>query len=168
VDPDSCAAPRLCGASATCLVPDQLQPDAAFNVTLAGIGVSRFAQIVLPARSGVLSEVVVAVLCFPGTATLELQGVSGGGQPDGQVSFRLDELRMEGDTTRVVIDPPVTVQAGFPFAIVLGGNVGESCTASVAQGDAYPRGAAFIEDPRAPGEWFPFDGDVQFETRVVQ
>lgn len=169
VDADSCAAPRLCGASATCLTIDQVQTQTDFNVTLAGAGVSRFAQVVLPARSGTLSELVLAVLCFSGSASLELQGVVDG-QPDGVVAYG-DTFVPEpmGDTTRVVIEPPLAIRAGFPFAIVLDAASGAvSCSATSADGDVYTRGGSFIEDPRAPGEWFSFDGDLRFETRVAQ
>jgi hypothetical protein len=142
------------------------------NVTLAGAGVSRFAQVVLPARSGLLSEMLIAVLCFPvpGAASVELQGVVNG-QPDGVVSFRREAFVPEptGDTSRVIIDPAVEVRAGFPFAIVLGArSAAEGCSATASTEDVYTRGDSFIEDPRAPGMWFVRQGDLRFETRVAE
>jgi hypothetical protein len=169
VDADSCAAPLLCGAGASCLTIDQVQTLTDFNVALAGVGVSRFAQLVLPARSGALSEMVLGVFCFSGSATLELQGVADG-QPDGVVAYG-DTFVPEAtsDTTRIVIEPPLPIRAGFPFAIVLDAAPGAvSCSATSADGDVYTRGDSFIEDPRAPGEWFSYPGDMRFETRVAQ
>jgi hypothetical protein len=169
VDPDSCAAPRLCGASGVCLTIDQTQAVANINVTLAGLGVSRFAQIVLPARSGALREISLAVSCFSGAATFELQGVSNG-EPDNIVQFRRSFLTDNASSaTRVLIEPPLTVRAGFPFSIVLGAtSIDQGCAVSGSDAETYTRGDAFIEDPRAPGQWFSFDGDLQFETRVAQ
>lgn len=169
IDADSCAAPRLCGASGVCLTIDQTQPVSNINITLAGLGVSRFAQVVLPARTGALSEISLAVFCFSGAATLELQGVANG-EPDNVVQFRRSVLpENASSTTRVFIEPPLPVQAGFPFSIVLGAtSIDQSCGVSGSDAETYTRGDAFIEDPRAPGQWFSFDGDLRFETRVAQ
>jgi hypothetical protein len=152
VDPDSCAAPRLCGASGVCLTIDQTQAVSNVNVTLAGLGVSRFAQIVLPARTGASREISLAVFCFSGAATLELQGVANG-KPDNTVLFRRSVLPDNASSaTRVLIEPPLNVQAGFPYSIVLGAtSFDQSCSASASDADTYTHGGAFIEDPRRSG-----------------
>jgi hypothetical protein len=166
MDLDSCFAPSLCGAIAVCLTPDQVQPDASANVLLGRGVVTRFSQIVLPARDGLLSEVLVGVNCNSGFARLELQGVTDEGQPSGEVLHRSIPFLPDVGLIRLVIEPPLSVLAGSPFAIVLAGDPG--CSASIVIGDPYPRGAAFIEDVGAPGEWVPYVADLHFETRLAQ
>lgn len=166
-DPDTCAAPRVCGANAACLLPDQVQPEAIASTPLATVGISRFAQIVLPGRTGLLRELLLALFCNPGTISLELQGVTMG-QPNGAVAYRVAGIVPDLSQTRLVIEPPVPVQAGVPFAMVFSGNSGEVCAVNVVGIDAYPRGDAFIEAPQAPGEWSPFSGDMSFETRIAE
>lgn len=167
VDPDTCGAPQRCGALAKCLRVDQQQALETFNVALAGASVSRFAQVVLPAVSGQLAELFLNLYCSQGTITVDLQQVTAG-EPNGVVLLSIvPNLATNGALTRVVIDPPLTVQAGFPFAIVLSARTEESCSVTAQSDDPYPRGSAFLEDPRAVGEWFASPNDLRFESWVV-
>ena len=149
-------------------VIDQTQP--VVDLTVGGLAIGggsdqMLAQTVTAGLSGSLQGLFLPVSCVDGAVLdVEIQGVTGDGEPDGTVlrrrSFRPWRLGSQPFGTFVYLPlPRVVLSAGDLYAIVLKKHPGTSGNCAIAQsplGSTYDGGEGFFDARPNPPGWLRF------------
>lgn len=160
---------------------DQQQPlvDASKNTTFAVGGASeqKLAQTFTVGLPGRLTEVRFPIGCADGMLSVEIQGTTPAGEPDGVVllrrSIRANRLPtvVPGTFEPLRLGGGLRVAPGDHLAIVLSNSTGSCGVALGPDGDAYLDGRSFFDArPNLPG-WIPIsssspEDDLPFQTFV--
>jgi hypothetical protein len=170
----SAAALAVAGPIAASPTLDQEQPvidtSSKFVYAIGGGSQQKLAQVVTPARSGILTEVRLSAAC-DATLALTVEGVTAG-VPNG-VAVAATTVSLPGPfpTTfrSIPLSPAASVEAGHPYALVLATD-GSCGMWPGPLGDPYPGGDAFFDSrPNPAGLWVPLGpprNDLPFQTFV--
>jgi hypothetical protein len=158
---------------------DQQQPlidAAAGTLAIGGPAAQKVAQVVTAGLSRSLSNVLLAVSCSPdATLTLQIEGVSNRGLPNGVVSSTTTYVggsssSAGGGFFDYPLGTALPMVSGQKFAIVLSaGPTGSCSTAQGPTGDPYKMNGAFSDSTVVtPGVWeaLPSRRDFPFKTVV--
>ncbi|WDI30728.1 hypothetical protein PUV54_12270 [Hyphococcus flavus] len=147
---------------------------------IGGASEQELAQSFTVGVTGYLTQIRIPVACSTGELIVEIQRLNADGEPSGAVvtgaRVAAGDLPAPPGTFRTIrLSPPLLVEAGDRYAIVLKNETGVCSILSGPEGDSYPGGQYFYDSRPNPPGWVggkdrpapsSTPGDMPFQTII--
>lgn len=158
----------VCGVAAQCLRIDQQQTMNPSGGPIGGQSHQKLAQVITVGASGKLVELRLPVSCAPASAiTVQIQGVTSGGTPDGNVlATRQIQPAETTGFQGFPLTAPLMMNVGTKFALVLT-SAGDCGIGFGPTTDGYPGGQMYFDAAPNPPGWVTSERDLAFQTLIA-